>query len=223
MNLSLIKQKVVQTAERFGRNPADIHLLAVSKSRRPEEIRALYNVGQRDFGESYSQEALPKIQALKPLPELIWHFIGPVQSNKTADIAAHFAWVHSLSRLKIAQRLNDQRPTHLPPLNVCVQVNIDAETTKSGVSPESLLDLCNKLSQLPRLKLRGLMALPTPHAHFEQQRAAFCSVRECYTQLQQQGYRLDSLSMGTSQDMIAAIAEGATWLRIGTALFGPRL
>ena len=222
MNLSLIKQKIDQTARQFGRDSREIHLLAVSKFRSPDEIKALYHAGQRDFGESYSQEALPKIQSLQSLPELIWHFIGPVQSNKTADIAAHFAWVHSLSRLKVAQRLNDQRLPHLPPLNVCIQVNIDAETTKSGVAPESLLELGHKLRLLPRLRLRGLMALPAPDTSVEQQRSAFRRVRELYERLCQQGFALDSLSMGTSLDMVAAIAEGSTWVRIGSALFGPK-
>ena len=206
-------------AHAVGR-PAPL-LLAVSKTRTPEEIRAVAAAGCRDFGENYLQEALDKQTALRDLP-LVWHFIGPLQSNKTRAIAAHFDWVHSLDREKIAQRLNDQRPAHLPPLQVCLQVNIDAEASKAGVLPDELPGLAEAVSRLPRLRLRGLMCIPEPRETTQDRHMPFAKLRYCMENLNTHGFRLDTLSMGMSDDLEAAIGEGSTIVRIGTALFGAR-
>lgn len=212
----------IMTAElRFSRPPGSVQLLAVSKTRPAEDLRQAAAAGQRCFGESYLQEALEKIRALQDLP-IEWHFIGPIQSNKTRQIAEHFDWVHSVDRLKIAQRLNDQRPPDLPKLQICIQVNTSGETTKSGCNPEEVAELAHAITQLPRLQLRGLMAIPAPEDDFEQQRLPFRKLRELMTQLNEAGLSLDTLSMGMSDDMEAAIAEGATIVRIGTAVFGER-
>ena len=180
-----------------------------------------YQAGQRVFGESYIQEALDKIELLRDLP-LQWHFIGPVQSNKTRAIATHFAWVHSVDRLKIAERLSAQRPASLPPLNVCIQVNVSGEDSKSGVAPGGLVELAQTVASLSQLKLRGLMAIPAPVEGLEAQRVPFAKLRELMQQINTQGLALDTLSMGMSHDFSAAILEGATIVRVGTAIFGER-
>lgn len=196
-------------------------LLAVSKTRPAEDIRAAHALGINDFGENYLQEALPKIEALQALG-LTWHFIGPIQSNKTRPIAEHFDWVHSVDRDKIARRLNEQRPADAPPLQVCLQVNVSGEASKSGVSPADLPALAEAVLHLPRLRLRGLMAIPAATNSDAEQRAAFAQLRGLFEELKPQAPDLDTLSMGMSGDLEAAVAEGSTLLRIGTALFGPR-
>jgi pyridoxal phosphate enzyme (YggS family) len=193
----------------------------VSKTFGADMVRALAGLGQRHFGESYLQEALEKQTALTDLG-LVWHFIGPLQSNKTRGVAEHFNWVHSLDRLKIAHRLSTQRPSSLPRLNVCLQVNVSGESSKSGVSPRALPALAEDVAALPCLKLRGLMAIPAPSPDFAAQREAFRRLRNLFEDLSARGLELDTLSMGMSADLEAAIAEGASIVRIGTALFGPR-
>lgn len=198
-----------------------VQLLAVSKTRSSDEIRQIVTLGQLRYGENYLQEALQKIKDLSDLP-LEWHFIGPIQSNKTRPIAENFAWVHSVERLKIAQRLNDQRPSGMPPLNICIQVNVSGEASKSGCSLDELDELAEKIGQLPNIRLRGLMAIPQSTSSFEQQRIPHAQLRQAMEKLNREGLNLDTLSMGMSGDLDAAIAEGATMVRIGTALFGPR-
>jgi hypothetical protein len=197
-------------------------LVAVSKTHPAEMVRAAAAAGQRDFGENYVQEALAKIAALSDLP-LAWHFIGPIQSNKTRAIAESFHWVHSVDREKIAVRLSDARPAHLPPLNVCIEVNVSGEASKSGVAPEELAALAKHVSSLPRLALRGLMAIPEPTPDAELQRRRFRMLRELKDALVGEGLALDTLSMGMSADLETAIAEGATMVRVGTAIFGERI
>lgn len=214
--------RIGRAQARFGRAAGPVRLLAVSKTFPPEAIRCLAALGQREFGESYLQEALPKLEALADLG-LIWHFIGPIQSNKTRQIAAHFSWVHGVDRLKIAQRLSEQRPAQLGPLEVCLQVNISGEASKSGVTLEELPPLAAAVAALPRLRLRGLMALPAPTDDFEAQRAAFCRLRQAFDALVARGLALDTLSMGMSDDLEAAIAEGSTLVRVGSAIFGARI
>jgi len=195
----------------------------VSKTCPAAAVREAYDAGLRDFGENYVQEALAKIAALAPLRgEIAWHLIGPLQSNKTREVAANFDWVHSVDRLKLAQRLSEQRPAHLPPLQVCLQVNISGEASKSGVAPGEAAALAHAVAALPRLRLRGLMAIPEPAGDFEAQRAPHRALRELMNALQAQGLALDTLSMGMSADLEAAVAEGATWVRVGTAIFGAR-
>jgi PLP dependent protein len=220
--LAKVTARIHQAAAAAGRNPQTVQLIAVSKTQPAQALAEAYAWGQRAFGESYLQEALDKQAQLAGLVDIEWHFIGPIQSNKTRPIAAHFSWVHSLDRLKIAQRLSEQRPPELPPLNICVQVNIDDETTKSGVSLSELPALVAAVSQLPRLQLRGLMAIPAATDNPAQQRAAFAKLRTARAALAAQGYALDCLSMGMSGDMEAAIAEGATFVRVGTDIFGAR-
>ncbi|MDH0096444.1 YggS family pyridoxal phosphate-dependent enzyme [Ectopseudomonas hydrolytica] len=217
-NIAKVGARIREAAQASQRNFADIGLLAVSKTKPADAIREAHAAGLRDFGENYLQEALEKQAALSDLP-LIWHFIGPIQSNKTRPIAEHFDWVHSVDRLKIAQRLSDQRPAHLAPLNICLQVNVSGEDSKSGCSPEELPELARAVSTMPNLKLRGLMAIPEPTDDIAAQHAAFARLRQLRDDL---GLQLDTLSMGMSHDLEAAIAEGATWVRIGTALFGAR-
>ena len=204
-----------------GRPPGSTRLLAVGKTRDAGEIRALAALGQRCFGENYLQEAEEKIMQLRDI-SLEWHFIGRIQSNKTRPIAEHFDWVHSLASLKHARRLSAQRPPHLPPLNICLQVNISKDPAKAGVASEALPELARAIAPLERLKLRGLMAIPSRSSQFEQQRRPFHDLRNCFEDLQGQGFALDTLSMGMSNDMEAAIAEGATMVRIGTDIFGTR-
>ncbi|MBE2293818.1 MAG: YggS family pyridoxal phosphate-dependent enzyme [Phycisphaerales bacterium] len=207
--------------QRFHRPSGAVRLLAVGKTQPAAAIAALAAAGQRDFGENYLQEALDKMSELAAL-ELKWHFIGPVQANKTRGIAEHFAWVHSVDRLKIAERLSAQRPDHLPPLNVCLQVNIDREASKQGLDEAEVIEIAHAVAALPRLRLRGLMAIPAPATQLTDQRRPFARLREISEQLTATGLALDTLSMGMSDDLDAAIAEGATLVRIGTALFGPR-
>ncbi|MFN3581411.1 MAG: YggS family pyridoxal phosphate-dependent enzyme [Pseudomonas sp.] len=217
-NIANVHERITRSARETGRNPAEICLIAVSKTRPASDIREAWAAGATDVGENYLQEALDKQQALTDLP-LIWHFIGPIQSNKTRAIAEHFDWVHTVDRLKVARRLSEQRPDELPPLNVCLQVNISREPSKSGVLPEELADLAAAVSDLPRLRLRGLMAIPAPAEDSAGRRAPLKALRACLEQLP---YELDTLSMGMSEDLVEAVQEGATQVRIGTALFGAR-
>ncbi|MEX5350164.1 YggS family pyridoxal phosphate-dependent enzyme [Pseudomonas juntendi] len=217
-NLSALAARIDSAAQAAGRDPASVQLLAVSKTKPASAIREIHAAGVRDVGENYLQEALAKQVALDDLP-LIWHFIGPIQSNKTKAIAEHFDWVHSVDRLKIAQRLSEQRPEGLAPLNICLQVNVSGEDSKSGCAPAELPALARAVAALPRLRLRGLMAIPEPTDDRAAQEAAFASLRQLQEGL---GLGLDTLSMGMSHDLEAAIAQGATWVRIGTALFGAR-
>ncbi|MCQ2995073.1 YggS family pyridoxal phosphate-dependent enzyme [Pseudomonas syringae] len=217
-NISTLRERISAAAQAAPRDPASIGLLAVSKTKPAEALREAYAAGLRDFGENYLQEALGKQLELADLP-LCWHFIGPIQSNKTRAIAENFAWVHSVDRLKIAQRLSEQRPEDLPPLNICIQVNVSGEASKSGCTPADLPALAEAISALPRLELRGLMAIPEPTDDIAEQNAAFAAVSTLQAQL---NLPLDTLSMGMSHDLEAAIAQGATWVRIGTALFGAR-
>ena len=220
-NLQAVKLAVVRAARTAGRSGDGVCLLAVSKTFAAEAVREAYHGGQIAFGENYLQEALGKIEALRDLP-LEWHFIGPIQSNKTRPIAEHFAWVHSVDRLKIAERLSAQRPAELPPLNVCLEVNVSGEASKSGVAPAELLPLVRAVAALPCIRLRGLMAIPAPAADEDAQRAPFAQMRRLLEDLQRQGLPLDTLSMGMSHDFAAAIREGATIVRVGTAIFGAR-
>ncbi|MDT8908510.1 YggS family pyridoxal phosphate-dependent enzyme [Pseudomonas fluorescens] len=217
-NIALVVSRI-RAAEQAARRPEhSVQLLAVSKTKPAQALREAYAAGLRDFGENYLQEALGKQAELTDLP-LIWHFIGPIQSNKTRAIAEHFAWVHSVDRLKIAQRLSEQRPSGLPPLNICIQVNVSGEASKSGCTPADLPALAHAIDALPRLKLRGLMAIPEPTEDRAAQAAAFAAVQRLQASLD---LPLDTLSMGMSHDLESAIAQGATWVRIGTALFGAR-
>ena len=217
---SRVRDAIHQACDAAGRRPDTVRLLAVSKTRSADEVAALAALGQRDFGENYVQEAVAKIAALAA-DKLCWHFIGPVQSNKTRDIAAHFDWVHSLDRERIARRLNDQRPADMAPLEVCIQVNIDDEASKQGVSLADVGALAELVSTLPRLRLRGLMAIPRADSP-DRNRAAFHTLAMTLSSLRNTIPGLDTLSMGMSDDFDVAIAEGATQVRIGTALFGPR-
>ena len=223
--MSTIADNILQVSSRIqaataaaGRSKNSVQLLAVSKTKPAQDLREAYAAGLRDFGENYLQEALGKQLELADLP-LIWHFIGPIQSNKTRAIAEHFDWVHSVDRLKIAQRLSEQRPADLPPLNICIQVNVSGEASKSGCTPADLPALAKAISELPRLNLRGLMAIPEPTDDRAEQDAAFAAVQRLQASLD---LPLDTLSMGMSHDLESAIAMGATWVRIGTALFGAR-
>jgi PLP dependent protein len=220
-NLQAVRSTLDLAASRAMRPSAEITLLAVSKTFPADAIRDAYQAGQTAFGESYLQEALDKMALLSDLP-LQWHFIGPIQSNKTRAIAEHFSWVHSVDRVKIAERLSAQRPPQLPPLNVCLQVNVSNEVSKSGVSPTELPALAQAVLALPNLRLRGLMAIPAPAANLDSQRLPFSQLRALMHALNAQGLPLDTLSMGMSQDMEAAILEGATIVRVGSAIFGHR-
>lgn len=221
IRLDSVHQRIEQACLKAGRDPLQVRLLAVSKTRPAADLRRMAALGQPCFAENYLQEALEKITALADLP-LEWHFIGPIQSNKTRLIAEHFAWVHSVDRLKIAQRLSEQRPERMPPLNICLQVNISGEESKSGVSLAQLPELAAQVAALPRLRLRGLMAIPAPAEGLTEQRRPFAALRQALEGLNAGDLSLDTLSMGMSDDLEAAILEGATMLRIGTALFGPR-
>lgn len=224
-NLQLVQHRIATSAQAAGRDPTSIRLLAVSKTFDAQAVLTAAQAGQCAFGENYVQEAFDKISStreLNPDLQLEWHFIGPIQSNKTRQIAEHFDWVHSVDRLKIAQRLSEQRPVDMPPLQICLQVNVSGEATKSGLEPDALLELARVVNTLPNIRLRGLMAIPEPTEDVEQQRAAFAKLRLMQNDLQAVGIQTDTLSMGMSADMDAAIAEGATIVRIGTAIFGDR-
>ncbi len=224
-NLQAVQEQIASAARKASRDVDGISLLAVSKTFGAQAVMDAADGGQRAFGENYLQEALDKMtEVRRSRPDLLleWHFIGPIQSNKTRQIAEHFDWVHSVEREKIAQRLSDQRPAGLPPLNICLQVNNSGEASKSGVAPGEVLALASAIAALPRLRLRGLMAIPEPAAGFEQQRLPFRRLRELAATLRRAGVAIDTLSMGMSADMEAAIAEGATMVRIGTAIFGAR-
>ncbi len=221
-NISAVREEIGKAALGCGRPVASVALLAVSKTQGPEKVREAYAAGQRDFGENYVQEALSKISAL-PLPGLCWHFIGPIQSNKTREIAEHFQWVHSVDRLKIAQRLSAQRPATLGPLNLCIQVNISGENSKSGVTLAEVADLCEAINGLENICLRGLMAIPAPCDDTAQQRLTFRPLAQLLQRLAVKYPQMDTLSIGMSGDYAAAIAEGSTIVRIGSAIFGARL
>ncbi|NWO57698.1 YggS family pyridoxal phosphate-dependent enzyme [Chromohalobacter israelensis] len=207
-----------------GRDPASAHLLAVSKTQPAASVRQAFEAGQREFGENYVQEALDKQAALADLDAIVWHFIGPLQSNKTRAVAEHFQWVHTLDRERIARRLAAQRPPALGPLDVCLQVNVSGEASKSGVAPADLPALADVVATLPQLRLRGLMTLPAPSDELATQRRPFAELRELLASLRQRHPQapLDTLSMGMSGDLEAAVLEGATWVRLGTAIFGQR-
>lgn len=219
--LQQIHHQIAVAADKAGRPETAVSLLAVSKTWPAARLREAASAGQRLFGENYLQEALDKIQALTDL-ELEWHFIGPIQSNKTRDIATYFDWAQSVDRLKIARRLNDQRPATLPPLNICLQVNIDQETSKSGCDPEQVMPLAREIMSLTRLRLRGLMIIPTQTNDRQQQLATFSRAHALYAKLQAEFSTVDTLSMGMSGDMSTAIEAGSTMVRVGTALFGQR-
>ena len=219
-----VRARITTAALRYDRALDSIGLVAISKSQPLEAIQALARLGQRDFGENYLQEALPKLAALRE-SALTWHFTGQLQANKTRTVAEHFHWVHTLDRERVAVRLNDQRPHYAAPLNVCIQVSLAAEAGKGGIEPAELPALVKCVRQLPRLRLRGLMCLPPPAPDFEQQRAMFARLRQHLLEINERSHDsspLDALSMGMSDDLEAAVAAGATWLRIGTALFGAR-
>lgn len=220
-NLQAVRDRIARAAQSVGRDPSAIALIAVSKTWPAERIAEAYACGQCAFGESYAQEAVEKILRLTQLP-LEWHYVGPIQSNKTRPIAEHFQWVHSVARAKIAQRLNDARPAGLPPLNVCIQVNVSGEASKSGVQPGEERALARAIAALPRLKLRGLMAVPEPAPDAKLQRQRFALLRTLRDGLGTAGFALDTLSIGMSDDLESAILEGATMVRVGTAIFGPR-
>jgi len=220
-NIQRVQERVMRAASGTGRTVDSVTLLAVSKGQPAEAIRAAASLGLREFGENYAQDALAKVDMLRDL-DLVWHFIGQLQTNKTRPIAAAFSWVHSIDRLRIAERLSAQRPYHTAPLNVCLQVNIAGEATKAGVAPHEVPALAAAVAELPRLKLRGLMCVPPAEADRDRQLHWFGQVRELFDSLNAAGAGLDTLSMGMSDDLEAAIASGATIVRIGTAIFGPR-
>ena len=220
-NLQAVRERIAAACAAAGRAPAEVALLAVSKTWPVAAVREAAAAGQRAFGESYVQEAVVKIAVLRDLAAE-WHFIGPLQSNKTKAVAENFAWVHSIERLKIAERLSAQRPVDLPPLDVCLQVNVSGEASKSGCAPEEAPGLARAIAQLPRLRLRGLMAIPEPTENPALARRRFAGLRELRDRLVADGLPLDTLSMGMSHDLEAAIMEGATLVRIGTAIFGER-
>ncbi|TCK42587.1 hypothetical protein B0G84_0874 [Paraburkholderia sp. BL8N3] len=222
-HLEEVRQRIAKAAASASRDGASVKLLAVSKTFPAEDVRAAFDAGQRAFGENYVQEGVAKITALSDLrSELEWHFIGPLQSNKTKVVAEHFDWVQSVDRLKIAQRLSDQRPPGAPPLNVCLQVNVSGEESKSGVEPAEAASLAHQIAALPGLRLRGLMAIPEPAATLEAQRAPHARLSALMDALCADGLELDTLSIGMSADLEAAVLEGATMVRIGTAIFGAR-
>ena len=223
--LLAIKEQIASHARQTGRQPEQIKLLAVSKTKPAEAIQAAYQAGQRLFGESYVQEAVTKVQYLKNIPDyadIEWHFIGPLQSNKTRLVAENFDWIHSIEREKIAQRLNEQRPAHLPALNICIQVNISGEQTKSGITADKVFGLAGIISNFPRLKLRGLMTIAENTDDLNIVRDNFLQMQELYNRLKNQYPSVDTLSMGMTDDMAVAIECGSTMVRIGTAIFGSR-
>ena len=220
-NLSQVRQLIRQSEIAYNRTPGSVLLLAVSKKKPASDIRAAWQLGQKDFGENYLQEAQQKIQALQDL-DIKWHFIGAIQSNKTRNIAEVFDWVHCVDRLKIARRLSEQRPPSMDALNICIQVNLDAESSKAGISLDEVPDLAGEIHGLPNIRLRGLMTIPAPRTEFETQRSIFTQLTGALETLQRKGIACDTLSMGMTQDLSAAIAAGSTLVRIGTAIFGER-
>lgn len=223
-NLQALHERITKAARGVGRDPSSVRLLAVSKTFSATVIAEAARAGQRAFGENYVQEAVEKIDALagSAYQPLEWHFIGPIQSNKTRAIAERFDWVQSVDRLKIAERLADQRPPDVPLLNVLLQVNVSGEASKAGVAPDQLSELATAVARLPRLRLRGLMAIPAPEADVARQRMAFARTSALFRQLREQGLDVDVLSMGMSDDLDSAITEGSTMVRVGTAIFGAR-
>ncbi|WP_048308252.1 YggS family pyridoxal phosphate-dependent enzyme [Halomonas sp. PR-M31] len=223
-SLKRAQQRLIEALENAGRSSQDAHLLAVSKTKPATLIREAYACGQREFGENYLQEALDKQAELADLQDIVWHFIGPLQSNKTRAVAEHFSWVHSVDRIKIARRLSEQRPDALGPLNICLQVNVSAESSKAGIPPGELDALADEIATLPNLHLRGLMAIPAPATDLASQRQPLGHLRNLQEGLRQRlpDAPLDTLSMGMSDDLEAAILEGATLVRLGTAIFGAR-
>ena len=217
-------ERITQAALQAGRKASSVQLLVVSKTFLAEQVAAVAALGQRDFGENYVQEGVDKIAALQAVAGLVWHCIGPMQSNKTRLVAEHFDWAHSVDRLKIAQRLSEQRPAHLPPLQVCLQVNIDGGSTKAGVAPADALALAQAVVALPRLKLRGLMTIPDPVMGFDAQVAVHAQAKQLFDELQTALAlpQFDTLSMGMSADLEAAVQAGSTMVRVGTAVFGAR-
>ena len=220
-NLQHLHTRMLQACQQVGRGPDSVRLLAVSKTFDAGAVRAAHVAGQRAFGENYIQEAVAKIEALRGLP-LEWHCIGPIQSNKTRPVAEHFDWVHTVDRLKIAERLSVQRPAYMPPLQVCIQVNVDGGATKAGVAPQEAQELAQAVAALPQLKLRGLMCIPEPTEDFAAACAVFGQARAVFDQLNAAGLGLDTLSMGMSADLEAAIQSGSTLVRVGSAIFGKR-
>lgn len=221
-NLTAICEQIEQVSLRSTRQKNAVKLLAVSKTKPVSDIEQAIQAGQRAFGENYVQEGVEKIQHFAKFPELEWHFIGALQSNKTRLVAEHFDWVQTIDRLKIAQRLSEQRPANLPKLNVLIQINISDESSKSGILPEQMLELAEQISALPNLTLRGLMAIPKPENEPEKQRIALSQMQQLFEQLQAKYPQVDTLSMGMSDDLDTAIACGSTMVRIGTAIFGAR-
>lgn len=220
-NLQRVRERIAAACADAGRDVNEVTLLAVSKTFGPDDVRAAAADGQRDFGENYIQEAVEKIALLADLP-LQWHCIGPIQSNKTRLVATHFHWAHSVERLKVAQRLSQQRPAHLPPLQVCLQVNVDGGANKAGVAPGDALELARAVAGLPRLRLRGLMTIPEPAPDFASRLAVHQKARRLFDSLREDGLPLDTLSMGMTADLEAAIHAGSTMVRVGTAIFGGR-
>jgi hypothetical protein len=220
-NLQLVRGRISQAALACNRKPDNVTLLAVSKTFPAEAVRQAFAAGQTAFGENYIQEAVDKMAVLSDLP-LVWHCIGPIQSNKTRLVAEHFDWVHSVDRLKIAQRLSDQRPADLAPLQVCIQVNVDGGPTKAGVAPDAALELAQQIAGLPRLRLRGLMTIPEPAADFAEAYSVHLRARALFDALNAQDMQLDTLSMGMTSDLEAAVQAGSTMVRVGTAIFGKR-
>lgn len=220
-NLQAVHQRIAAACKSAGRDPSQVRLLVVSKTYPADAVRQALDAGQREFGENYIQEAVGKLAELTGTPAL-WHCIGPIQSNKTRLVAEHFDWAQSIDRLKIAQRLNDQRPAHLAPLQVCLQVNTDGGPTKAGVAPDTLAELAHAIHKMPRLRLRGLMTIPEPAPDFASACALHARARGLFEQLNAQGLALDTLSMGMSADLEAAIHAGSTMVRVGTAIFGSR-
>jgi PLP dependent protein len=225
LRIEAVRARLAQACQAAGRAPEAVRLLAVSKTFGPEAVLQAVQAGQTAFGENYIQEGVDKVLALRAAghAELEWHCIGPIQSNKTRLVAEHFDWVHTVDRLKVAQRLSAQRPAQLPPLQVCVQVNVDGGANKSGVAPDELLALAAEVAQLPRLQLRGLMCIPEPAPGYEAQCEVFGQAKALLKAMQEQGLEVDTLSMGMSDDLEAAVASGSTMVRVGSAIFGSRI
>jgi pyridoxal phosphate enzyme (YggS family) len=219
--LQSVRNRIARACAQAGRDVNEVTLLAVSKTFGPDAVRTAFEAGQTAFGENYIQEAVEKIGLLAGLP-LEWHCIGPIQSNKTRLVAAHFHWAQSVDRLKVAQRLSEQRPDSLPPLSMCIQVNIDGGANKAGVAPGEVAQLAHEVARLPRVRLRGLMTIPEPAGDFQAQKAVHAKARQLFDQLRDSGLPLDTLSMGMTADLEAAIAAGSTMVRVGTAIFGGR-